>query len=95
MKKLQMAAVVIGLLLILLFLLPEFAQLVGIALAIVFKLLIIALIILVVWFAGWMFWDVPGFFYRRYFAAYVRLRRMRRNRHLREWREAAARSGDH
>ncbi len=47
MKKLQMAAVVIGLLLILLFLLPEFAQLVGIALAIVFKLLIIALIILV------------------------------------------------
>ncbi len=92
MGKWHRAAVVLVAAIIAWLLLPEFKAFMGTALALILRLLVIATIIAVAWlFAPLVFWDAPKLFYRRFFAPYLRLRRMKRRREEKLLAEAAAR----
>jgi hypothetical protein len=73
-----------------LLLLPELSSVLTILAVVAVKLFAVAIILSFVAFLIWLIG--PGALYRRYIAGYVRLRRMRRSQHLRQWREAAERS---
>jgi hypothetical protein len=80
-------------------LLPELLSILAILTIIAAKLLVAAIILSFAAFLVWLIGpltlvDIPRYLYRRYLAAYIRLRRMQRSRNLRQWREAAARSSD-
>jgi|GEM_PF-6492697 uncharacterized protein (DUF58 family) len=80
-------------------LLPELLSILAILTIIAAKLLVAAIILSFAAFLVWLIGpltlvDIPRYLYRRYLAAYIRLRRMQRSRNLRQWREAAARGSD-
>jgi hypothetical protein len=94
-KKTTKAAIVFGLVVcgfvvLACFLLPELSGVRTILAAVLMKLFALAIVLSLVGFLVWLIG--PRVLYRRYIAGYVRLRRMRRSQHLREWREAAGRS---
>lgn len=72
---------------------PEFKSFTGAAFAFVFKFLIIAALLAVLWFlAPLVFWDAPRLLYRRFVAPYFRLRRMMHHREAKLLADAAART---
>jgi hypothetical protein len=96
-KRLKIAAILLIATILSWLMLPNRAPISNIRLAIGFKWAVFFLAAAVIAFFMWMaepFWDVPKFFYRRFLGPYLRLRRMQRKRHDREWQEAAARTNE-
>jgi len=98
MKTWHKDAIVFALAIVGWLLLPEITAMVALMTVVAASLLVIlaylAIGALLVWLIGPLtLVDIPRYLYRRYLAAYVRLRRMQRNRNLRQWQEAAARGG--
>jgi hypothetical protein len=78
--------------------LPDRVPITRVNLALAFKVALFLLAAVLIAFLLWLaepFWDMPKLIYRRFFAPYVRLRRMRRKQHDREWQRASARDNDH
>jgi hypothetical protein len=89
-KKIKTAAIIFCCVVLAWLLLPELSGVAIILAVVAVKLFALAIILSFVAFLIWLIG--PRALYRRYIAGYVRLRRMRRSQHLRQWREAAARS---
>jgi hypothetical protein len=91
-KKTQKAAITLSLAILIWLLLRDRTVVVTIMAIIAVKLAALAIMLSLAAFLVWLIG--PQALYRRYIGGYIRLRRIRRSQHVRQLREAAARTTD-